>query len=108
MLLSVCAVLCAGVPLTIVHSHADATVGHVHDLGTRQHAVEHEHDDHHANEELDTSSFHVHALDIPLPGITASPQLSISQQLPQSLTQLPADNWLPDKPVSPLYRPPIA
>lgn len=105
LLLSVCAVFFAGIPLTVVHSHADATFGHVHAISEHHH--EHEHDDHHDDEGLDSGSLHVHALDILLPGIAATPELSVSPQRLDSLTLLPIDTWLPDKPVSPLFRPPI-
>ena len=108
LLLSVCGVAFAGTPLTVVHSHADATSGHVHEVSEHQHAVEHEHHDHHVDEELDSSSSHVHALDILPPGIAATLQISVSPQQPQSLSLAPVDTWLPDKPVSVLFRPPIA
>ena len=108
MLLSVFGILFAGTPLTVVHSHADATSGHVHEVSEHQHAVEHEHHDHYVDEELDSSSSHVHALDILPPGIAATPHLSVSLLPPQSLSPAPVDTWLPDKPVSVLFRPPIA
>lgn len=108
MLFSVCGVLFAGVPLTVVHSHADATFGHVHDVGEHQHAVEHEDDDHHDNDEFDSGSTHVHALDVVSPSIAATLEIPILLQQPQSLSPLPVDTWVPDKPVKPLFRPPIS
>lgn len=108
MLVSVCGVLFAGVPLTVVHSHADATLGHVHDVSEHQHAVEHEHLDHHDDEEFDSGSLHVHALDVVSPGMAATLKIPVLLQQPQSLSPLPLDTWVPDKPVNPLYRPPIS
>lgn len=108
LLVSVCGVMLAGVPLTVVHSHADATLGHVHDVGEHRYANEHEHDDHHDDEEFDSDSLHVHALDVVSPGITATMKIPVLLEQPQSLSPLPLDNWLPDKPVVPPFRPPIA
>ena len=107
LLLSACAVFFSGIPLTVVHSHADATLGHVHDVTEHHNAIEHDHHDHHDEEALESSSLHVHALDILLPGIATTPELSISPQPLDSLTLQPIDTWLPDKPVSLLFRPPI-
>ena len=107
LFLSACAVFFAGIPLNVVHSHADAVLGHVHDVTEHHHSVEHDHQDQHDYEELESSSLHVHALDILLPGIATTPELSISPQPLDSLTPQPIDTWLPDKPVSLPFRPPI-
>ena len=108
MLVAVCGVLFAGVPLTVVHSHADATFGHAHDVSEHHHAVELEHQDDQDNEEFDSGTLHVHAPDVVSPGMAATLKITVLLQQTQSRYSLPVDTWVPDKPVKPLFRPPIS
>lgn len=108
LLLSLCALLIAAVPVTVVHSHADATVGHMHDFAETQHSNDHEHPDQDKENGHESESLHAHTVNVLLLAAAPTLQPSASGQPFNSVILLPVDNWLPDKPVSPLFRPPIA
>lgn len=108
LLVSLCAVLATGIPVTIVHSHSHSSVGHVHDFAETLHSHEHEHSVIQNDAEQEADSLHVHAVDVMLLVVAPSVDPGSSDPALPSIIRSTIDSWLPDKPVSVLYRPPIA
>jgi hypothetical protein len=108
--LLVVAVVATGLPVIEVHAHDDATYGHSHDLHDHSHGLPETPDTENGDdpESTDAAALHAHADGCVSVGLTSSLDAEISMPAwGRSYTPRPASRP-PDKPVRPLYRPPIA
>lgn len=105
------AVVATGLPVIEVHAHDDAGFGHTHDLHDHSHELPgtpHAGDRENPESNESDGATHAHAAGSVAVGLTSSADAEIS--IPfygRSYTPRPASRP-PDKPVRPLYRPPIA
>lgn len=100
----------AGAPTVEVHAHGDAAFGHSHEVHGHGHYLPGSQpaDDGHAGDSADAGVLHAHADGCVSVGLTSS--IDVEIPIPawgRGYIPRPASRP-PDKPVPPLYRPPIA
>lgn len=102
--LLILAVAGTGMPVVEVHEHDDAAFGHRHDV----HVHSHDPSGTQSPEGTDDDAPHAHILGSVAVAVTSSFDVDIA--IPAwSCSDIPAPaSRPPDKPVAPLYRPPIA
>ena len=108
--LAIVAVISTGIPLIEVHTHHESSLGHGHDAHVHSHDLPDTHGpvDDDDPEKAEADELHAHIVGSVAVALTSATGIDI--QIPAySRSRIPPPvSQPPDKPVRPLYRPPIA